>query len=286
MLTQKSRKHGSRVLLKRDVDETRVNNYNPEWALCWNANHDIQPAFDYFAVITYVTDYWAKPDEGITQYLREAAAMLKNEPDQKKRCQQMANTFLTHRQMGEVEAYYKIFPNLTLKYSDVSTIFIPTDKKELRSKFLQKIEEDDVNFTKGVEVAGGRKGKFLEKPDIIDKFCRREIREEDPELEELSAIQFAKMYDPIRNKSHKEYDNNQQNVEDGDKCDDTNTTEVNNALWIDEEDRIANFYITTNPDYDLIRLPKIIKRKDLIQKLLEFTRKEKTMILIGTFSLN
>ena len=100
------------------------------------------------------------------------------------------------------------------------------------------------------------------------------------------------MYDPIRNKSHKEYDNNQQNVEDGDKCDDTNTTEVNNALWIDEEDRIANFYITTNPDYDLIRLPKIIKIKDpqpgevpiFVKR--SYPRKEKTMILIGTFSLN
>ena len=104
---------------------------------------------DFFAVITYITDYWAKPDEGITQYLREAAAMLKSEPDQRKKCIQMANIFLTHRQMGEVEAYYKIFPSLTLKYSDTGTIFIPTDKKELRSKFLQKLDEDDANFKIG-----------------------------------------------------------------------------------------------------------------------------------------
>ena len=173
---RKTTKHASRVLLKRDVDETMVNNYNPEWALSWNANHDLQPVLDFFAVITYVTDYWAKPDEGITRFLREAAAILKSEPDQKKRCQQMANTFLTHRQMGEVEAYYKIFPNMTLKYSSMDTIFIPSDKKELRSKFLQKLDEDDENFEKGTEVAGGRTGRFLEKPDIIDQFCRRTPR--------------------------------------------------------------------------------------------------------------
>ena len=83
MAIKKTRKHGSTVLLKRDVDELRVNNYNPEWAKNWDANHDIQPVLDFFAVITYVTDYWAKPDEGITQYLREAAASLKSEPDQK-----------------------------------------------------------------------------------------------------------------------------------------------------------------------------------------------------------
>ena len=77
MAIKKTRKHGSTVLLKRDIDEIYVNNYNPEWAEAWNANHDIQPVLDYFAVITYVTDYWAKPDEGITQQLREAAAYLK-----------------------------------------------------------------------------------------------------------------------------------------------------------------------------------------------------------------
>ena len=92
MAIKKTRKHGSTVLLKRDIDETRVNNYNPEWVIPWDANHDIQPVLDFFAVITYVTDYWAKPDEGITQYLREAAAILESEPDQRKRCQQMASS--------------------------------------------------------------------------------------------------------------------------------------------------------------------------------------------------
>ena len=105
MALKKTRKHGSTVLLQRDVDEIFVNNFNPEWLINWNANLDIQPVMDYFAVITYVTDYWAKPDKGITPYLKEAAEILKDEPDQKKRCQQMANTFMTYRQMGEAEAY-------------------------------------------------------------------------------------------------------------------------------------------------------------------------------------
>ena len=61
----------------------------------------------------------------------------------------MANTFLTHRQMSEAEAYYKILPHLKLKYSNVATIFIPTDKKELRSKFLMKLDKDDRNYAKG-----------------------------------------------------------------------------------------------------------------------------------------
>ena len=73
----------------------------------------------------------------------------------------MANTFLTNRQMGEAEAYYKILPNLTLKYSSVDTIFVPIDKKDLRSKFLMKLDENDANFSKGLQVKGGREGTPL-----------------------------------------------------------------------------------------------------------------------------
>ena len=58
--------------------------------------------------------------------------------------------------MGEAEAYYKILPNLTLRYSNIDTIFIPSDKKDLRSKFLLKLDDSDVNLSKGSQVKGGR----------------------------------------------------------------------------------------------------------------------------------
>ena len=69
-----------------------------------------------------------------------------------------------------------------------------------------KLAEDDVNFDKGAEIVGGREGRFLEKPDIIDKFCRRDISDTQPELGELTAIQFCKMYDPLRNTKSNETD--------------------------------------------------------------------------------
>ena len=181
----------------------------------------------------------------------------------------MANTFLTHRQMGEVEAYYKIFPNLNLKYSDVSTIFIPSDKKELRSKFLQKIDEDNISFKRGVEIVGSRDGKFIEKPDIIDKFCRRELKEKNPELKALCPLQFARMYDPIRRKVDKKDEDpqdNEENVAESSKqsteqhCINT-LSDVTDVPWEDDEDRL-NYYITTNRAYDHIRLPQTIKIQD------------------------
>ena len=113
----------------------------------------------------------------------------------------MANTFMTHRQMSEAEAYYKVLPNLTLKYSNMDTIFIPSDKKELRSKFLLKLGEDDLQSSKGLEVKGGREGLFVEKPDIVDKFCRREITDENPELKAMALTQFGKMFEPMQGRN-------------------------------------------------------------------------------------
>ena len=88
------------MLLQRYIDEIYVNNYNSEWLEAWNANLDIQPVLDFFAVITYVTDYWAKPDEGLTPLFKEAAMKLKSEPEQKRRCQEMANAFMTQQTNG------------------------------------------------------------------------------------------------------------------------------------------------------------------------------------------
>ena len=58
-VTQQPRK-GSEVLLRRDIDEIFINNYNKEWIEAWDANHDIAPVYDYFGIITYITDYFTK----------------------------------------------------------------------------------------------------------------------------------------------------------------------------------------------------------------------------------
>ena len=63
---------GYTVFHKRDVDEIFVNNYNQEWIVCWNANMDLQLCLDFFAVITYISDYYSKDDSGTLHYIKEA----------------------------------------------------------------------------------------------------------------------------------------------------------------------------------------------------------------------
>ena len=123
----------------------------------------------------------------------------------------------------------------------------------MRSKFLIKVNDEDKHKTDGIEVKGGREGLFLEKPDIIDKFCRREITERNPELEALSLVQFGKMYEPIHGAHSKEKEKEALPMSNHKETSD------DNVPWTDDEDRIANFYITTNENYNKKRLPDFIK---------------------------
>ena len=78
----------------------------------------------------------------------------------------------------------------------------------------------------------------------------------------MIPIQFGKMYDPIRRNIREEEFQFEQG-EETDIVDNTNTEEpTNKPQWKDEEDRVANFYITADPRYHNKRLPKMIKIKD------------------------
>merc|ERR1711888_7246 len=61
---------GVNVILARDVDEIYINNYNPEWIRAWNANVDFSLCLDFFAVITYITEYFTKDESGTSRLLK------------------------------------------------------------------------------------------------------------------------------------------------------------------------------------------------------------------------
>ena len=192
--------HGHMILLERDIDEGYINAFNPEWLEAWGGNIDLQPCLDYFAVITYVTDYLTKDDTGLTAILREVIKKSGTE-DQKEQMQSLIHTFLTHRQMGQAEAYFKIIPSLKMKFSTVRTVYLPTEKKELRSRFLLKVGEKEDTLDKIAFTVNGRDGIFIEKSDVIEKYIRRsgpknefaEFKETDTDCEALVCSQFAKM---------------------------------------------------------------------------------------------
>ena len=151
---------GYSVILQRDISEMYVNSYNPEWARAWNGNHDIQICLDFFAVITYITEYYTNSDSGTMKILIEA---LKNTncEDLKQKMKLLMNTYISARQMGETEALYKIFPDFHLKDSNIATVNVPVNKKENRSKFLIKIDEEICyNGQERIKITG-REGMYV-----------------------------------------------------------------------------------------------------------------------------
>ena len=137
-------------------------------------NSIIQLCLDYFAVITYISDYYSKDDSGTLHHIKEA---LKNSEDDtlRSKLSLVENTFLTHRQIGECEAYFRIIPNLNLKSSNIEAMFIPTGFKKNRSRFLKRVSEEEAKKCEDVIVLEDRKGLYIEKPSLLDKYTRRDI---------------------------------------------------------------------------------------------------------------
>ena len=136
-------KRGYTIVQQRDIDELYVNSYNIEWIRAWNGNMDLQICLGFFSVITYITDYYSKDETGTMKKINEA---LENNQckDIKEQMKLISNTFVTHRQLGEAEAVYHLIPNMTLRGSNVTCQWVPTEPEEDRSKRFRKASEEQV----------------------------------------------------------------------------------------------------------------------------------------------
>ena len=142
-------KTGYSVVLQSDLDEAYINPYNTKWLRACDGNMDIQVVLDYFAVITYVTDYYAKDDSGTMEIIKATLAQTDSK-DLKEKMKMIANTFLTHRQMGEAEAVYKLLPSMLLKKSNVACQRVSLGTKEERSSRWKKATGE--NLESGIPV--------------------------------------------------------------------------------------------------------------------------------------
>lgn len=97
---------GFSIVMARDVDECNVNSYNPEVTRAWKGNTDFQICLDFFAIVTYITEYYTKDDTGIVKTLVNALKANATS-DLKKEMKLLANTWLKNRQMGEAEAVFR-----------------------------------------------------------------------------------------------------------------------------------------------------------------------------------
>ena len=181
-------RHGTKVVLKRNLQDIFVNNFNPDWMIAWDGNMDIQPCLDYFSVITYMTDYVCKAETKTTQILKDVKKAKKKEnASSRDLMYALAQAYLTSREMGECEAYYKLDKNLHFKQANVKTIFIGSGFPQNRAKFLRKCKTD-ADTSRGF-IVDGHEGKFLESESHHCKYALRPVC-----VEGICLCQFCMRY--------------------------------------------------------------------------------------------
>ena len=89
----------------------------------------------------------------------------------KEKMRLVRNTFLTHREMGQSEALYRIIPSMHLSDSSIGHIFVNTGRN--KSKFLKKLSEDEAKLTENVVTIAKSDGLYVETSSIVDKYRRR-----------------------------------------------------------------------------------------------------------------
>ena len=249
---------GYKVVHERDVTEIYVNTYNKEWIRAWDGNMDMSPCLDYHAVITYISDYFSKDDTGVMEIIK---TILKESPSQsfKEDMKLIANTFMTHRQIGEAEAVFRLLPNMLMKQSNVACQWISVGRRSEQSKRWRLATEKDIENDIGLISIKDRDGLWIEQNDILSKYLRR------PDvLELISAGQFCKMYTTSGMTLRK-------NVADEDIDEEGDVDDLNDG---NSAPLVMTEYVITGTN-DRIKLPQVININDPLPREKKFMRKRK-----------
>jgi hypothetical protein len=203
---------GYKIVMARDIDELWVNPYNPEITRAWDGNTDFQICLDFYAIITYITDYYCKDDTGVIKVLVNTLKASDCE-DLKAKMKLLMNTWIKHRQMGEAEAVFRLIREFRFRDSDSTCVFVQTSRRSERSKILKNVTgKPEFKYFPKITVANQDGNEYVENYDINSKYDRRP-KEELPCLEDISFSQVARMYRSYWGKDSKVKDDDEASEE-------------------------------------------------------------------------
>ena len=193
-------KKGVKIVQKRDLDEIMIESYNPEWLKVWNGNISLLVCGDFFGVITYCTEYFVKDETGTMQAIMD---VIRSRPDEttRERMKTIADAFMKSRQIGESEGCYRLCPDLLLKNSNITKVWLSLDDPAEKVKRMRRADEEEVKEANDIyKKIDGVDGLWSEQADLMSKWLRREnmVSEEErgeyADVGDISLAQFAKMY--------------------------------------------------------------------------------------------
>ena len=179
------------VILKREVSEIFINNYNSVLMQAWEANLDVQLVTSVLTCVFYVASYVSKPEKTLGDLLK-AVSKSGQHLGAKASMRSVAKKFLSHREVCAQEAVYRLL-SLPLTQGSRQVLFIPTDLPENRTRLfkpmkdLQRLDDDDPNVFQ---------------TNILDRYSARPNK-----LEDTCLAAFAANY--CYKRSARKDDNNQ-----------------------------------------------------------------------------
>ena len=92
------------VVLKRNLNDVWVNQYNKDLLHCWNANLDIQFVCDAYACVVYIISYISKAERDMGLLLKHAQneVTTKGNLDAKQALNKLGSVFLHNREVYRV----------------------------------------------------------------------------------------------------------------------------------------------------------------------------------------
>ena len=118
-----------------------------------------------------MTEYFTKDDTGTMAILQE---VIESNPEDstKDKMKKLASTFMSHRQIGEAEGFYKLLPDLLLKNSNVACQWLHLSRVDERITRMIKADESEKK-NKSLVKLDGLEGLWYEQPDMLSKYKRQ-----------------------------------------------------------------------------------------------------------------
>ena len=195
----------------------------------------------------------------------------------------VANTFLTHSQIGEAEAVYRLLPNMVLNNSNVACQWLSVGKRSEISIRWKLATKRQMESMEGLVQIKDREGLWFQQQDILSKFLRRSTA-----IELICPVQFSKMFTTsglkVNKKNEKNLEENEQEECDQESEEKNDITQEEDISKYDENMRKFHFIMVETDDS--IKLPKLIEIDDPFPGEPKWMRKRKGPAVIRYHKVN
>lgn len=166
----------TKVFLKREPKDCRINQYSPKILSLMRSNMDIQFVLDPYACVSYIVDYINKSSRGLSRLLRQCIQdFKKGNFSLRQRLKALANTFYNGTEVSAQEASWCRL-RLPMSSTSVAVEFINTLPKNERQRMLKSDEElQQLDAESEDIVKHGVIERYADRADDLNDICLAEF---------------------------------------------------------------------------------------------------------------